>query len=111
MWIRCAKPVDAATLRWAADARLLRSRTMGFDSGSMSFRRFAVMGEQPGVPEQSLLDALSEHALRPGEVGVPEEIEYGWSGGRHVLDGSFSFEHNVFNDAIACGLRIDTNKV
>jgi hypothetical protein len=84
---------------------------MGFDSGSISFRRFAVVGELPNLPEQSLLDALSEHALRPGDVGVPEEVEYGWSGGRHILDGAFSFEHNVFADAIAFGLRIDTNKV
>ena len=60
---------------------------------------------------QSLLDALAEHALRPGEFGVPEEVEYGWSGGRHVLDAGFSFEHNVFADALHFALRIDTNKV
>jgi hypothetical protein len=84
---------------------------MGFASGSMSFRRFAVIGKHPKSVEQSLLDALSEHALRPREMGIPEEIEYGWSGGRHVLDGNFSFEHNVFADAIFFGLRVDTCKV
>jgi hypothetical protein len=84
---------------------------MGFASGSISFRRFAVMGDSPKVIEQSMLDALSEHALRVGEVGAPEEIEYGWSGGRHILDGTFSFDHNVFGDALIFGLRIDTNRV
>lgn len=84
---------------------------MAFDSGSISFRRFAVVGELPASPDQALLESLSEHALRPGDIGVPEEIEYGWSGGRHILDDSFSFEHNVFADAISFGLRIDTNKV
>jgi hypothetical protein len=84
---------------------------MGFASGSVTFRRFAVVGQQPKRIEQEMLDKLSEHALRPGDVGVPEDVEYGWSGGRHVLDANFSFEHNVFNDCISCGMRVDTNKV
>lgn len=84
---------------------------MGFAAGSISFRRFAVIGAGPAAPDQSLLERLSEHALRPGEIGVPEEVEYGWSGGRHILDGSFSFEHNVFADALHFALRVDTNKV
>ncbi len=83
---------------------------MGFASGSLSFRRYVVEGKSPKAIDQSLLDALAEHALRPGEIGVPEEVEYGWSGGRHVLDGNFGFEHNVFADALHFALRIDTNK-
>jgi hypothetical protein len=84
---------------------------MGFASGSVSFRRFAVVGKQPKSIEQSLLDKLSENALRPTEMGVPEEIEYGWSGGRHVLDDKFGFDSNVFADALFFGLKIETNKV
>jgi hypothetical protein len=84
---------------------------MGFASGSISFRRFAVVGKSPKSVDQSMLDALAEHALKPGEFGLPEEEEYGWSGGRHVLDGQFSFEHNVYADALHFALRIDTNKV
>jgi hypothetical protein len=84
---------------------------MGFASGSVSFRRFAVVGNHPTTIEQPLLDKLAEHALRPAEMGVPEEIEYGWAGGRHVLDGTFSFDHNVFAETLFFGLRIDTNKV
>src|SRR6478672_5617579 len=84
---------------------------MGFASGSVSFRRFAVVGDQPQQIDQDLLDKLAEHALRQGDVGVPEETEYGWSGGRHVLDGTFSFENNVYGDALFFALRIDSNKV
>lgn len=84
---------------------------MGFASGSMSFRRFAVMGEQPEAIDQDMLDKLAQFALRPGEIGAPEEVEYGWSGGRHVLDGQFSFENNVYADTLSFALRIDTNKV
>jgi hypothetical protein len=84
---------------------------MGFPSGSVSFRRFAVIGKSPAAPEQPLLDKLSEHALRPSELGIPDEIEYGWNGGAHILDGNFSFEHNAFADALHFAMRIDTNKV
>lgn len=84
---------------------------MGFASGSVSFRRFAVAGKSPKAVGQKLLDALAEHALKPGEFGVPEEEEYGWSGGRHVFDAQFGFEHNVFADALHFALRVDTNKV
>jgi hypothetical protein len=58
-----------------------------------------------------LLERLAELALKPGEMGVPEEVEYGWSGGRHVLDGQFSFANNVYADALHFALRVDTNKV
>ena len=84
---------------------------MGFPSGSVSFRRFAVVGKSPSAPDQALLDKLSEHALRPAEVGVPDEVEYGWCGGHHVFDGAFSFDHNVFADALHFAMRVDTNKV
>jgi hypothetical protein len=77
---------------------------MGFDSGSISFRRFAVMGEYPQTIEQSLLDQLFENAHQ-------EEAEYGWCAGRHILDNQFTFDNNAYADALHFGLRIDTNKV
>src|SRR3954466_4449759 len=84
---------------------------MGFDSGSISFRRLAVGGKSPKAADGELLEKIAKHAIKPAEFGVPEEEEYGWSGGRHIFDGQFSFEHNVFNDCLHFALRIDTNKV
>jgi hypothetical protein len=83
---------------------------MGFDSGSITFRRFAVVGEFPSQVNEQTLEKLAEHALEPGEFGV-EEIEYGWNGGRHIFDNQFSFDNNVFADCLFFALRIDTNKV
>ncbi|HEX4056190.1 MAG TPA: hypothetical protein VHX86_18170 [Tepidisphaeraceae bacterium] len=74
-------------------------------------RRFAVVGDQPKSIEQSLLDTLSEYALVPTDDGVPPEVEYGWCGGRHILDNRFDFERNVFNDAVSFALRVDTSRV
>src|SRR5947209_15577924 len=87
---------------------------MGFASGSVSFRRFAVVGKKKDMPktiEQDLLDKLAEHCLKPAEFGVPEDSEYGWSGGRHIYATQFNFERNVFNDALVFALRIDTHRV
>jgi hypothetical protein len=84
---------------------------MPFDSGSITFRRFAIVGnKQPKSVEQDHLDALGEFALREKDLRMPEEIEYGWSAGRHVLDSNFSFENNVFADCLHFALRIDTNR-
>ncbi|HEX8916855.1 MAG TPA: hypothetical protein VF796_31180 [Humisphaera sp.] len=83
---------------------------MGFPSGSVSFRRFVVSGKVKKSVDQEMLDKLAEHVVKPGEFGVPEEEEWGWCGGRHVLDGKFSFDHNVFNDCLHFAMRVDTNR-
>ena len=84
---------------------------MGFPSGSVSFRRFVVTGKSMRkTVDQAMLDKLAEHVVKPGEFGAPEEEEWGWCGGRHVLDGKFSFDHNVFNDCLHFAMRVDTNR-
>lgn len=88
---------------------------MGFASGSVSFRRLNVVAsakaakELSGVSEE-LLDKIREHTLKDGGIGVPQELDYGWSGGRHLFDRNLSFEHNVFGDAVVFALRVDVNK-
>ena len=85
---------------------------MGFDSGSMSFQRYAVVGNNaPKMVDEDLLKKLDENALRPGDLGQPEEVEYGWAGARHVYDLAFDFERCVYNDCVHFAMRVDTNKV
>ena len=84
---------------------------MGFAAGSISFTRLAIVGEHPKEIDQEILDKLSELTLETGEYGVSEEVEYGWCGGRHILDRHFTFEHNVYADALHFAMRIDTNRV
>jgi hypothetical protein len=85
---------------------------MGFASGSVTFRRLAVIshaGKPIGTTEE-ILDGLRRDAVKERDLGVPEEVEYGWSGGRHIFDVGFSFDNNVYGDAVMFALRIDTNK-
>lgn len=74
-------------------------------------RRFVVSGDLPKTVDEDLLKALDRHKLAPKKDDSPAEIEYGWCGGRHVLDSRFDFERNVFNDALSFALRVDTNRV
>ena len=77
----------------------------------MSFQRYAVVGQSPKAPDEALLQKFEEGALRPSEIGLPLDVEYGWVGPQHIFDARFDFEHCVYSDAIHIGLRIDTNKV
>lgn len=83
---------------------------MGFDSGALAFTRFNVVGEVSRLPDQETLDRFAALALREDEL-TTAEVDYGWVGGRHMLDGDFNVGNCVYNDAIHVGLRIDTNKV
>lgn len=74
-------------------------------------RRFSVWGDGPKSADDSVLEALDRHKLQPNGDDAGAEIEYGWSGGRHLLDGRFDFERNVFNDAVSFAIRVDTNRV
>jgi hypothetical protein len=79
-----------------------------FASGSISFRRVLVVGD-PGHLD-GILEALRANKFQGQELGVPEEVVYGWSGGAHIHDVEFTFEANVFNDFVLFALRVDTAK-
>ena len=83
---------------------------MAYASGSLSFTRYAVVGQGPSAPTEEVIEKLEEHKLYEAEGLVPDDENWGWCGGRHVLDGEFSFEANVYNDCVHVGLRIDSNK-
>jgi len=84
---------------------------MGFDSGSISFLKYAVVGQSPKMADEDLLKKLEDNALKPSDMGLPVDVEYGWAGPRHVMDQSFDFEHCVFNDCVYFAMRIDTSKI
>ena len=83
---------------------------MSFASGSLSFVRFAVVGNSPADVTEEVLEKFAEHQLLEADGVVPDDENWGWCGGRHVLDGEFSFEANVYNDCVHVGLRIDTHR-
>lgn len=92
---------------------------MSFTSGSVTFRRLLVV--QPAArggrlvdvdksPTEELLEKLRKYLFETVPFGTQADIEYGWSGGRHIEDVQLSFEHNVFGDCLLFALRVDVNK-
>lgn len=84
---------------------------MGFTAGRVTFVRFRVLGESPlpFAPEQ--LEAVGSHAIGRHTVEGADGVTFGWSGGDHVLDETFSFEKNVLGDALHLGVRIDSQPI
>ena len=83
---------------------------MGFDSGTLAFTRFHVVGEVVRLPDAETLEKFASCALRTDELSTAE-IDYGWCGPRHCFDGDFGVGNTVYNDCVHVGLRIDTNRI
>ncbi len=84
---------------------------MPFNSGRLTFCRFAVTGDAPTTADDTALAILNEHAFKATEIGAPDEVEAGFVTGEHILDTQFTYEKNGFGDALLFAVRIDTHKV
>ena len=60
--------------------------------------------------DETLLSALEASVLRP-TIGAPIEIETGWTGGRHILDGDFTHGNCVFGTTLHAAMRMDSVRV
>lgn len=85
---------------------------MPFNSGQVSFGRLKVLRPGKKTLGQNELDALAEHTLSATDIGVPREVEAGWTAGEHLYDEKFGFDKNIFDGGSLAhfALRIDTNK-
>lgn len=58
---------------------------MSFPTGQVSFRRFKIIGAAPGGITEEILAQLGAYGIRPQDViGLPDEVEYGWSRVDHL---------------------------
>ena len=110
VWITCAKLVEAATPAVEYLRRVVRiSAPWDFHPDQSR----CVVSPSPAnahTVDQELLDKLASMRCRSRKA-CRRNCEYGWCGGRHVLDNRFDFEHNVFNDRIVVCPALDTNRV
>ena len=85
---------------------------MAFQSGLVSFSRFRVVGaDGPKACDDSILASLSKHAFKECEIGVPSDVEAGFTTGRHLFDTRFDYEKNIFGNHLLFAMRLDTHKV
>ena len=83
---------------------------MPFTRGTLTYARFRVGGDAPARIDEQLLSALQASVLRP-TIGVPVDVETGWTGGLHILDGDFSHEHCVYDQYLHVAMRMDSVRV
>ena len=84
---------------------------MPFRSGSITYRRFSVVGAAPDMLDPKLFASLREHALGELEPIKPGEIHVGWTAGRHLFDRSFDYERIGFGSGLLLGFRADAVRV
>lgn len=85
---------------------------MGFLNGRVTFSRHRVGGPSPLPFSEEALGALEQNAIGKYSPADPVDgVSIGWSGGDHVLDETFDFGKNLFNDALHAAIRIDTDKI
>ncbi len=84
---------------------------MAFLSGSLGFERFSVNGFAASQFEQEHLDALAQLAGGKNESASEDNALVGFLAGEHLFDHEFGLEKNVINNALHCGVRIDTNQI
>ena len=83
---------------------------MPFIKGSVTYARFRLGGDAPARIDETVLAALSAGVLSP-TIGVPVEVETGWTAGEHILDQSFTHERCVFDTCLHAAMRMDSVRV
>ncbi len=84
---------------------------MGFLSGSLTFQRYRVHGENPPMFGPEHIEVLEQHASGPPSFHSAEQVQIGFLAGAHLLDSTFDLEKNIINDALHFGVRLDSNQI
>ncbi len=84
---------------------------MGFLSGRITFERFRVEGPSPRQFGPEHIEVLERFAIGQNETSSIDQPRVGFLAGDHLLDLGFGLEKNIVNDALHCGIRIDTDQV
>jgi hypothetical protein len=90
---------------------------MPFHTGRVSFCRFIVRGDAPGMVDDAVLATLAQFAFNQsnsGNPGAPGAIESGFTTGEHLFDTQFDFHKNSFapdHTLLLASLRVDTHDV
>ncbi len=84
---------------------------MGFFSGRVTFARYMVKGQAPGIFDEDELAKLAKHQIGRQRRVSADGVEVGWIAGDHILDTRWDLAKNIVNDMLRCGLRIDTQKL
>jgi hypothetical protein len=84
---------------------------VGLFGGSITYRRFRVLGDPPEGYRQAYLDAIVVNAHKEIEPESDDERAVGWVCVGDLLDLDFALEKIYFGDVLALTLRVDTLRI
>lgn len=84
---------------------------VGLLSGSITYRRFRVIGELPENYRELYLQAISDRVHKEIEVESDDERSLGWVCAGDLLDTDITMEKLFVGDTLALTLRVDSLKV
>ncbi|MEM9643930.1 MAG: hypothetical protein AAF989_02955 [Planctomycetota bacterium] len=84
---------------------------MPFLRGSLAFERFRVTGFEDNSFSQDHIELLAKYAAGKLESHSIENVLTGFLGGHHLFDQDFDLGKNLINDAVHCGVRVDSNQI
>jgi recombination associated protein RdgC len=84
---------------------------MGLFKGSVSYRRFRLLGDLPKDYPPIFVAAVQKAAFRSIEGQTDQERSVGWVNIHDPLDTDFVGEKIFFDDQILLALRVDTKRV
>jgi len=80
---------------------------MGFRAGSLTVRRYAVLGEVPESLARTATNSLKRYVFKPIDDSRGEKESFGWVNPRRFLDKSFAWEDLVDGHLAFMALRRD----
>lgn len=84
---------------------------MAFLSGSVGFERFKVTGADFKQFKDEHIEVLAKLGAASSHSEGAESVTTGFVAGDHLFDTQFAFEKNIIDNALHCGVRVDTNQV
>ncbi|NUN14668.1 MAG: recombination-associated protein RdgC [Myxococcales bacterium] len=84
---------------------------MGVFAGSITYRRYRVVGDLPEDYRNRFFEAIQKRIFREIDISSDEERTFGWVGVGDVLDLDLTMEKIFFGSNILLTLRTDTLKV
>ncbi|MEZ6087956.1 MAG: hypothetical protein R3C05_08020 [Pirellulaceae bacterium] len=84
---------------------------MPFLGGSLAFERYNVSGFDGSMFSEDQMEILQNYSAGQTQTSSTENVHVGFLGGQHLFDTDFDLAKNIINDALHCGVRIDTNQI
>ena len=84
---------------------------MGVRSGSLTYRRYRVVGDLPEQLHATFLDAITQRVHREIDLGGDQERSFGWTSPEDLLELEIVHDQIFLADMLSLTFRVDTLRI